>query len=174
MTWRIVQVVCLIAASFFAAGCYTSLETTEASGRAQGVSVSNVYYAMKDSDAVVHYDLTGPADKPYKVQLVLRRENLSSFRMQPIDVNGDVGTEEHPGKNKEIVWHLYKDVPYGLDGDDYYFEVAVTRLGVKKGGSSWLLYVGSAVVAGATAVYFGTDIFNKGGGNSIPPPPSRP
>lgn len=161
MTGRFLLAVCLTATSLFAVGCYTSFGTTESPERVKGFSVSDVYYAMKDSDVVVHYDLTGPADKPYTVGLVLRRETEPSFKIHPIDVTGDVGSEEHPGKNKEIVWHLYKDAPYGLDGDDYYFEVAITRLGVKKSGLSWLNYLSGAVVAGAAAVYFGTRLFNK-------------
>ncbi len=165
---------CLAVTSFFEAGCYTSIGTTENPAPAREFSVSNVYYTMKDSNAVVHYDLSGPTDKPYEVQLVLRRETQPFFKMQPIDVTGDVGSEEHPGKNKEIVWHLYKDVPYGLDGDDYYFQVSVTLLGVKKSGASWLYYVGGAILGGAAAVYFGTDLFNKPGGSSIPAPPLRP
>lgn len=174
MTVRFLLAACLTTTAFFAAGCYTSIGTTENPAAAHEFSVSNVYYTMKDSDAVVHYDLSGPADEPYNVRLVLRRETQPFFKLQPIDITGDVGTEEHPGRNKEIVWQLYKDVPYGLDGDDYYFEVSVTRLGLKEGGASWLYYVGGAVVAGAAAVYFGTDLSNKGGGNPIPPPPPRP
>lgn len=143
-------------------------------GYCQEFSVKNVFYSMRDSDVVVHYDLVGPADKPYKVRLVLRRKDVPSFKMQPIDVTGDVGTVEHPGKNKEIVWDLYKDMPYGLYGDDYYFEVSVTRMGVQKGGVSWLYYVGGAVLGGAAAVYLGTSLFNKPSSSAIPAPPPRP
>ncbi len=143
-------------------------------GFAQDFTVTRVSYSMRDSNVVVHYDLAGPDDKPYEVQLVLKRQTQPFFKMMPIDVSGDVGTDVHPGQNKTIVWHIYKDVPYGLDGDDFYFEVSVTRLGEKKSGSSWLLYVGGAIIGGAAAVYFGTDLFHKPGGSSIPSPPSRP
>ena len=143
-------------------------------GFAQEFTVTDVSYSMKDSDVVVHYDLAGPADKPYKVQLVLKRQTQPFFKMIPIDVSGDVGTDVHPGRNKTIIWHMYKDVPYGLDGDDFYFEVSVTGLGKKKSGTSWLLYVGGAIIGGAAAVYFGTDLFHKPGGSPIPSPPLRP
>jgi len=142
----------------------------------QDVTVTNVSYSMKDSNVVVHYDLAGPTDKSYKIQLVLRRGTRAFFRMYPKTVEGDVGTGAFAGTGREIVWHLYEDVPYGLDGNDYYFEVDAALLGVEKGGgASWLYYVGGALIAGGAAVYFGTDLFKKAGGESqFPTPPSRP
>lgn len=142
----------------------------------QSFSIRNVSYSVADSSVVVHYDLSGPASKSYRVQLVLRRKTQPSFRIMPVDVTGDVGIVHHPGPGKEIVWHLYKEIPYGLDGDDYYFEVLVSMVGGKESGASWLYYVGGAVVlGGAAAVYFGTNLFNKSGGKPpIPAPPLRP
>jgi len=99
---------------------------------------------------------------------------MPTFKMRPHDVSGDIGDNEQTGQDRMIVWHLYKDVPYGLDGNDYYFEVSVTRLGENKGGTSWLVYVGGAVLGGVAAVYFGTNLFQKSGGSSIPSPPLRP
>ena len=154
--------------------CIALLLSNVGLGFAQEFTVTGVSYSMKDSDVVVHYNLAGPADKPYEVRLVLKRQTQPFFKMMPIDVSGDVGTDVHPGQNKTIVWQMYKDVPYGLDGDDFYFEVSVTRLGEKKSGTSWLLYVGGAIVGGAAAVYFGTDLFHKSSGSSIPSPPLRP
>lgn len=143
-------------------------------GHCQEYSIRNVSYSMKDSDVVVHYNLSGPADKSYRVQLILRRTTQPSFRMMPVDVSGDVGTVRRPGPDKQIIWHLYKEIPYGLSGDDYYFEVRVSVINGKGPGISWLYYVG-IMVGGAAAVYFGTNLFNKpGSGSSIPAPPPRP
>jgi hypothetical protein len=140
----------------------------------QEVGVTNATYTIADSNVVVHYDLNGPMDKQYKVELVLRRQTQPFFRMLPMDVSGDVGTGEFAGKNREIVWHFFSDVPYGFDGSDYYFEVNATLLGAKKGGTSWLYYVGG-VVGAAAAVYFGRDLFTKGSSVSeLPSPPAPP
>lgn len=145
------------------------------SSLSQEITVTNVSYSMKDSNVVVHYDLAGPTDKSYKIQLSLRRGSQPFFRMLPKTVAGDVGTGTYAGADRQIVWQLYEDMPYGLDGDDYYFEVNATLLGVEKGGASWLYYVGGALVAGGAAVYFGTDVFKKsGGGSQFPAPPLRP
>ncbi|HUI29859.1 MAG TPA: hypothetical protein VLX91_06550 [Candidatus Acidoferrales bacterium] len=141
----------------------------------QEVTVSNVSFSMRDSDVVVHYDLNGPADGNYQVRLILRRESQSFFKMFPKDIEGDVGTGAFSGRNREIVWRLYEDVPHGLDGDDYYFEVNAALQRVEKGGgASWLYYVGGALVAGGAVVYFGTDLFKKSGGSQLPTPPLRP
>ena len=138
-------------------------------------SVSDVSYSMRDSDVVVHYNLNGPADRSYTVAVVLRRESEPYFQMHPKSVTGDVGADAHSGKNKEIVWHLYRDAPDGLDGDDYFFEVNATLLAVESGGASWLYYVGGALVAGGAAVYFGTDLIKKpAGASQFPAPPLRP
>ncbi len=145
------------------------------SGYSQVSSVSEVSYSMRDSDVVVHYNLDGPVDRSYKVAVILKRESEPYFKMLPKNVTGDVGNDAHMGKNKEIVWHLYRDLPDGLDGDDFYFEVNATLLGVEEGGASWLYYVGGALVAGGAAVYFGTDLFKKpAGGSQFPTPPLRP
>lgn len=140
----------------------------------QEITVTNVTFTMRDSDVVVHYDLNGPTDDPYKVEMVLRRESQPFFKMLPKDITCDAGTGAFSGKNREIVWHLYEDVPFGLDGDDYYFEVNATLLAAKKGGTSWLYYVGGAIIGGA-ALYFGPDLLKKTGGETqLPLPPSRP
>jgi len=166
--------VCLTVISLGGSGCSTSMSSTEGTSSNHELTIGNVYYTVKDSDVIIHYDLDGPVEKPYQVQLVLRRQGMPTFKMRPHDVSGDIGDNEQPGQDRMIVWHLYKDVPYGLDGNDYYFEVSVTRLGENKGGTSWLVYVGGAVLGGVAAVYFGTNLFQKSGGSSIPSPPLRP
>lgn len=132
----------------------------------QEITVTNVSYSVKDSNIVVHYDLSGPADKECKVQVILRRETQAFFKMSPKSVTGDVGTGNFFGENRQIVWHLYEDVPYGLDGNDYYFEINATLLGAEKGGASWLYYAGGALIVGGAAVYFGGNLFKKNGTTS--------
>lgn len=157
-----------------AAAALTGL--TAQPGRSQEISVSNLSYTMQDSNVVVHYDLNGPADKSYKVLLVLKRRSEPYFKMLPKNVIGQVGEGDFAGKDREIVWHLYRDVPNGLEGEDYYFEVTAAMIVPDHGGGiPWFYYVGGALVGGAAAVYFGTDMFNKSGGSShLPGPPSRP
>jgi hypothetical protein len=141
----------------------------------QGIGVTNVSFSIRGSDIVVHYDLNGSTDKLYNVELVLKRETQPYFKMLPKDISGDVGTGKFAGKHHEIVWHLFSDVPDGLDGNDYYFEVSATLLGAEKEGTSWLYYVGAAVVGGAAAVFLGRNLFTKGSsGAGLPSPPGRP
>jgi len=145
----------------------------------QGTTITNVSFSVKDSSIVVVYDLLGPADQSYNVELALRRQSQPYFRVIPKHVEGDVGEGTRPGLDKQIVWHLYKDIPFGLDGNDYYFEVNAAplnaKINVKSGSASWLYYVGSAVVVGAAAVFLGINLSNKSdGGNHLPGPPSRP
>ncbi len=145
-------------------------------GFSQNVSVTNLSYSLRVSDVVVHYDLNGPPDKSYDVSLVLKRDSEPYFKMQPKSVSGQVGTGEFAGRGREIVWHLYRDVPSGLDGNDYYFEVNASMIVPEKGGGiPWYYFAGGALVGGAAAVYFGTDLINKSGGaNHLPGPPVRP
>ncbi|HEY9167076.1 MAG TPA: hypothetical protein VIS48_13050 [Candidatus Kryptonia bacterium] len=156
------------------ASCSLFIIFSNRSAYSQQVVVTNATFTITDSNVVVHYDLNGPTDKQYKVELVLRRQTQPFFRMLPTDISGDVGTGEFAGKNREIVWHFFNDVPYGFDGNDFYFEVDATLLGAKKGGTNWLYYVGG-VIGAAAAVYFGRDLFTKGSSTSeLPSPPAPP
>lgn len=144
--------------------------------RSQEISLTNLSYSLQDSDVVVHYDLNGPSDKSYEIGIVLKRESEPYFKMLPKAVAGQVGSGTFAGKNREIVWHLYRDVPNGLEGEDYYFQVTASMIVPGHGGGiPWYYYVGGAVVGGAAAVYFGTDVFgSSGGAGHLPGPPSRP
>lgn len=140
----------------------------------QQITGTDVSYSVEDSNVVVRCSLNGPVDKSYKVQLVLKRRAMSSFKMVPGTVTGDIGTGMFEGQNRQIIWHLYDDAPYGLDGNDYYFNVTTTLLGAKRGGFPWGWIIGGAVVAGAAAYFVPSVITKSGGGSHLPAPPGRP
>ncbi len=140
----------------------------------QEVKVSDVSFSMQDSNVVVRYDLSGPKNRNYKVTVALRRKGDPGFKFRPMDVSGDVGNGEFAGTDRHIVWRMYKEIPDGLYGNDYYFQVTATLLG-GGGGISWLYYVGGAVVVGGTAaavIYKSQS--SKNGSNPLPQPPGRP
>ncbi len=140
----------------------------------QEVAVTDVSFSVRDSNVVVYYNLSGPPNKAYKVVLTLRREGDSRFRFVPIDVSGDIGRGNFSGADRHIVWHMYSDIPDGLGGNDYYFQVTASLL--EGGGISWLYYVGGVMVLGgaAAAVLYKTLSPGKSGVASFPVPPIRP
>lgn len=141
----------------------------------QSVDVSNVSFALQDSNVVIHYDLAGPRNKAYKVTVLLRRKGDPGFKFMPADVSGDVGKGDFAGTDRRVVWHMFKEIPDGLYGNDYYFEVTATLIG-GGGGISWLYYVSGAIVAGgaAAAVIYKSQSSNKNGTTTLPQPPGRP
>lgn len=140
----------------------------------QEVAVTGVSFSLRDSNVVVRYNLRGPRDKSYDVVVSLRRKGDPGFRFTPIDISGDAGKGKFEGTDRRIVWHIYKDIPDGLSGDDYYFEITATLL--HGGGVSWLYYVGgAALVGGAAAVLYESRSAHGGTGSSpLPQPPGRP
>jgi hypothetical protein len=140
----------------------------------QQVTVTNVSFALRGNKVIVYYNLNGPPGKTYNVALALRREGDSGFRFIPIAVSGDVGRGKFEGAGRKIIWSIYSDLPDGLEGNDYYFQVTASLL--KQGGLSWLYYVGGAVLLGSTAaaVLYKTGLSGKGGTSYFPTPPIRP
>ncbi len=164
--------------NFYRAICWLFLSTilfAAKPGFCQKVAVTDVSYSVQDSNVVIRYNLNGPGDKSYRVVLALRRESSPDFRFIPIDVSGDIGKGEFAGAGREIVWHMYRDIPNGLYGGDYYFEVTASLLG--GGGASWLYYVGGAAVLGGAAVVIINKKSHPSGPTStsvFPVPPGRP
>lgn len=126
---------------------------------------------------VITYDLMGSPEETYDVSLVLRRQNDRSFSFVPTVLAGNVGKDQSVGSGKEIRWDYKKDLPSGLSGDDYWFELTAVKI-EKGGGVPWWVYAaGGAGVAVAVAVLGG----GKGGDTSPPqsttlpgPPNERP
>lgn len=142
----------------------------------QSVDVSKVSFALQDSNVVIHYDLGGPRNKAYRVTVLLRRKGDPGFKFMPTDVSGDVGKGDFAGTDRRVVWHMFKEIPDGLYGSDYYFEVTATLLGGGGGGISWLYYVGGAIVVGgaAAAVIYKSKSPSNNGSSLLPQPPGRP
>ena len=117
---------------------------------AQDVKVKDVRFEQKGEDIFVYYDLEGNFHKKYKVSLSLSDNFGSTFTIKPRSVRGDVGENMVAGNNKQIIWHMTKDFPEGLEGEGFVFGVEAEQTG---GGSKSLYYIlGAGVVGGV--VYF--------------------
>ena len=69
---------------------------------AVGQYVSNVRYHITDSAVIIVYDLNVTAD----VSIYVSTDNGKTFSKELYFVEGDVGTNVSPGKNKKIVWPI--------------------------------------------------------------------
>ena len=117
----------------------------------QDTKVSNVSFEDRGETISVHYDLSGQYGKKYRILISLSDDNGRTFTIKLKTVSGDVGKDVNPGRNKEIVWQVKMDFPYGLKGSDFVFAVDAEIL---KGGRKWPYVVGAAVAGGV--VYFAT------------------
>lgn len=146
------------------------------SGDKGSIRINNLAWKVEGDLAVITYDLDGPADETYEVSIVLLNGTDHSFRIEPKSLTGDYGNVPTPGEAKEIRWEFKKDVPGGLVGEGYYFELTVN----KAGGLPWYLYAlgGTAVVGAAVVVVLKggnkDEKENKGGPTELPGPPVRP
>ncbi len=138
-----------------------------------GERTSNIKWVLKGEVIVINYDLKGSPDTKYEISTVMKREGDPSFSVDPGTVEGDVGVGLFAGINKEIRWFYRRDIPQGLQGTDYYFEIHVKPV---KEGSNLIYYVigGAAVAGGIIAL-----LVSKGQNTSVPPldlptPPGRP
>ena len=139
----------------------------------QNIRVENVNWKVEGDRVLITYDLIGPLDQTFFITVKLFRESVSSFKLIPRKTSGDVGKGKFAGKNRVIYWDYLKDVPGGLQGEDFYFEISAEKVTRSK---KWLIPVlgGAAAVAviGTVAILSGT-----GGGaaeKELPPAPSRP
>ena len=141
------------------------------------IRVSNPDWKLEGNLVSVMFDLVGPTEKIYSVSLVLLREGDPRFRLAPKSVSGNIGDGVTAGSGRKIVWEYKRDVPQGLAGEGYYFEI-VARL-ESAGGGGWLYYLlGGVVAAGGAAGYL---LSNKPktepgsvGSTELPGPPARP
>ena len=142
------------------------------------IRVRNQEWKVEGNVVVVTFDLDGPSEKIYIVSVVLLREDDSRFRLTPKSVQGNIGEGVSAGLSRKIVWEYRKDVPQGLAGEGYYFEI-VARIH-EAGGGSWLYYLlGGVVAAGGAAGYLLTNKAKTETGSTptsteLPGPPARP
>lgn len=94
---------------------------------AQGIKAGNIQWNVENEQVLITYDL--PSNKALKnISIVLKRNSNQTFGIVPKTMKGDFGKGEFSGPGKKVQWDYLKDVPAGLDGDDYYFVIAVELL----------------------------------------------
>lgn len=138
--------------------------------------ITNQDWRIEGNVVTITYDLIGVADKSYVVAVALLRENDPKFKLVPRSVSGNTGIGKFAGTGRIIVWDYRRDVPQGLAGEGYYFELVVVE--ATGNGNSWLYYIlGGVVAAGGTAGYILStkSTAPSGTGTSeLPGPPGRP
>jgi hypothetical protein len=137
---------------------------------AQKSTLSNIHFETKDNEVIIYYDLSGDKKDEYEVEIFLKSEADLLFKLTPINLSGDIGEGYFVGKGRKILWQYTRDLGAPLDGDEYYFEINVTRLG----GIPWYYYVGGTALAGGLAAIL---VIKKDEGESKTPikePPDRP
>src|SRR5690349_14703437 len=90
-------------------------------------SVSNVRFQAEQSKVTITYDLAGSQEDEYDVGVTLRKESDKTFKLVPADLQGDAGRGRFAGQHRKITWNLSKELPQGLAGSDYYFEVSAEK-----------------------------------------------
>lgn len=130
----------------------------------------NIRFIVTGQKVIITYDLEGERNKKYAVSVFLRKESDSTRSYRPRTVSGAVGENVTAGTDQEIVWDLHKDIPAGLEGNDYYFVIAVEE---QSSGFPW--WVGAAVVGAGlmSLLVFSTGTEEKKE-STLPPPPGRP
>lgn len=138
--------------------------------------ITNQDWRIEGNVVTITYDLIGVADKSYVVAVALLRENDSKFKLVPRSVSGNTGIGKFAGTGRIIVWDYKKDVPQGLAGEGYYFELVVVE--ATGNGNTWLYYIlGGVVAAGGTAGYLMSTKSSGSNGtvtSELPGPPGRP
>lgn len=130
-------------------------------------------YEALDGKIIIKYELIGDDEKEYEVELSLRRESDKSFNYKPSTISGDVGKGKFASGKKEIVWTLTsKENQLFAEGEDYFFELGAVE--VKRGGLSWVYYVGGAVLAGGGAALLLLKPKTTATTETLPTPPGRP
>ncbi len=144
--------------------------------RGEPLRLANLDWRLDQNVVTVTYDLLGAAEKTYTVSIELRRDNDSHFKLVPKSVSGYVGTGKFAGLNRTIIWDYRRDVPQGLPGDGYYFEIVVKEILPRS--YSWLYYLlgGAAVAGGGVAYYLSNQqkAQSPSGTSELPGPPARP
>ena len=99
------------------------------------IKVENIQPRQEGSFVIITYDLVGPEDETYDVELTLIYAGDPSLIITPASVTGDVGKGRFAGIARRIVWDFRKDYPQGFRGEEYQFRVTAE---IVSGGSSWL------------------------------------
>jgi hypothetical protein len=134
--------------------------------------VTNVNWTIDGEDIIITYDLVAPINTTYDIGLTMLREGSPTFSVVPRSVEGDVGQGDFSGAGKTIRWHFRSDVPEGLYGEGYYFQITVKPVG---GGLPWYtVALGVAVLGGVVALLAGKKGEDATKSSELPNPPVRP
>lgn len=139
------------------------------------VRISNVEWKAEGGVITISFALSALKDQKYKVSVFLLREKDRGFRFTPQSLRGHIGEIAYNNANLQMVWDYKKDIPQGLQGDDYYFEITVEPV---SSGTPWYYYVlGGVVAAGGGTVYLmssGKTASASSSTTELPGPPIRP
>jgi hypothetical protein len=132
-------------------------------------------WSLVGDEVLITYQLNAPRTKTYEVSVVLKRESDPNFAVIPRAISGDVGTGKFASGVRQIRWDFLKDIPEGLTGGGYWFEITANEVVVEEGGSSWWIYAagGAAAVTGAI-VLLGGGGSSSGGDGGTPTPATLP
>lgn len=121
--------------------------------------VDNVRFAAEGDQVRVFYDLEG--EGRYAVELWLSHDGGHVFDFQARAVVGHIGQEVQPGTAREVRWDVLTDVPAGLEGDGFVFEIRARRPG--SGPNPLVLGVAGVAAVGVTgALVLGDDKPQRG------------
>jgi hypothetical protein len=117
------------------------------------VHVTNINWSIERDVIIIMYDLNAPTDNKYDISITLLREGVPTFSVAPRAVEGDMGQGYFAGTARTIKWHFRDDIPEGLYGEGYYFQIAVKPV---SGGLAWYtVALGVAIVGGVVALLVG-------------------
>ncbi len=150
--------------------CAILLMISSVPGRAQQSGNVSATWSLVGDEVLITYQLNAPRSKTYEVSVILKRETDPNFAVIPRAVSGDVGTGKFAAGARQIRWDYLKDIPEGLTGSGYWFEITANEV-VEEGGSSWWIYA-----AGGAAAVTGAIVLLGGGGSDggTPPPQTLP
>jgi hypothetical protein len=121
----------------------------------------NIRLEIKKGTVTIFYDLNGPTEIEYNIDVAVKKEKDKNFIHIPQEITGDKGKGYYAGKNRKIIWNYSKEFPAGLE--DAYFELTTSILSkpvetaeikdVGK-GSNLIYYIGGGVLVagGITAL----------------------
>ena len=145
-----------------------------AQGKAGGEGqITNLKWKTKDDVIVITYDLNELPENNYDISVVLKREGAPEFSVIPLAIEGDIGIGPYAGPSREARWYFRRDIPQGLQGTGYFFEIHVKTV---KQRSNLLYYVvgAVAVTGGLVALLVSRNQDTSVPILELPTPPARP
>lgn len=130
----------------------------------------NVRFVVAERKVIITYDLVGETGEEYQVSVFLKKESDSSRSYRPKLVSGAIGEGISTGRDRQIVWDLFKEIPTGLEGNDFYFIVTIEEEQIKFPWWTGAAVVGAGLI-GLLVLSGGSEVKKE---SSLPSPPGRP